>query len=561
MFLPMGKNTPPPPPTLDPIDELPSNTNAEMFVLAAMFNPRSMPAVRELRPDDFTREAHKRVFRASLELAERGETINRLTVCEALKRHRWLQSVGVSYVSELADVPEIVDVGSYIRIVQDKSLRRRIIGAADGLAKRAISPTEDTDSLITSASEFFAGLQSENGQPKESPPSAPTWPDPIRDEGFYGIAGELVKVIEPHTEADRAALLLQFLVSWGSLIGRGAYYLAESDRHCTNEYTVIVGTTSKARKGTSWGRIGHVLGVIDAHWLEERLLPGLGSGEALIDAVSEEDRRTLVIESEFARLLAVVSRDGSTISASLRNGWDSGALAIRTRQKAVKVTGAHLSMIGHITREELLRRLDNTETANGFGNRILWCCARRSKLLSRGGGSMTIDSGLFNRLRKATDHARKMGNTPVDFDEAASKLWDQIYPELSEGKPGLLGSLTSRSEAHVVRLALIYALLDCADEIRVEHLRAALAVWRYCEDSARYIWGDSLGDPTADGILHALRAAGTDGLTRWDLMNHFSRHKKAEELDRAVGVLAERGLIRTATEDSGGRPVVRHWSL
>ena len=104
----------------------------------------------------------------------------------------------------------------------------------------------------------------------------------------------------------------------------------------------------------------------------------------------------------------------------------------------------------------------------------------------------------------------------------------------------MLGSMTSRAEAHVVRLSLIYALLDSASAIRVEHLRAALALWRYCEASARYIWGDSLGDPMADEILRALRAAGDDGLTRWDISNHFGRNKQAREIDRGIGVVTER---------------------
>ncbi len=435
-----------------------------------------------------------------------------------------------------------------------------MISAADTLSKRCFQQTEDVDTLIGAGAEFFGKLAAGRNH-RETAPSAPTWPDPIHEDGFRGIAGELVRIIQPHTEADPAALLVQFLVAWGSLINRGSFYLAEADYHHTNEYMVLVGVTSKGRKGTSWGRILAVLGSIDAHWTENRLLAGLGSGEALIDTVSEEDRRTLVVESEFARLLAVVSREGSTISANLRNGWDTGTLAIRTRQNKVKVTGAHLSMIGHITREELLRRLDSTETANGFGNRILWVSGRRSNVLPHGGGSMEIGAGLLNRLLEATEHARKMGNTRVRFDAAASDLWTRVYPDLSEGQPGLLGSMTSRAEAHTVRLALIYALLDCAGEIRVEHLRAALAVWSYCAASARFIWGDAIGDPEADEILRALRAAGAEGMTRWDIMNHFSRKKKAVELDHAIGILAERGLIRSASEETGGRTATRYWVL
>jgi hypothetical protein len=113
----------------------------------------------------------------------------------------------------------------------------------------------------------------------------------------------------------------------------------------------------------------------------------------------------------------------------------------------------------------------------------------------------------------------------------------------------------------VVRLSLIYAQLDRADQIRVEHLRAALAIWDYCAASARFIWSDALGDPTADEILRALRAAGAEGLTRWDITNHFGRNKPAAELDRAIGVVVERGLARFAKEDSGGRPNVRYWAL
>ena len=116
--------------------------------------------------------------------------------------------------------------------------------------------------------------------------------------------------------------------------------------------------------------------------------------------------------------------------------------------------------------------------------------------------------------------------------------------------------MTSRAEAHVVRLSLTYALLDCAKQIRCEHLEAALAVWRYCEASAVYVWGEALGDATADEILRELRAS-PDGLTRWAVANHFSRNKPAAELDRAIGVLTERGLIKSEREDSGGRPSVR----
>src|SRR5262249_55453621 len=154
-------------------------------------------------------------------------------------------------------------------------------------------------------------------------PSIPTWPDPIGEAAYHGLTGELVRLLEPHTEADSAALLVQFLVGWGCMAGRGPYYQAEADRHHTNEYAVIVGTTAKGRKGTSLGRIRAVLRAVDECWADTRLLSGIGSGEALIDTVAENDHRTLIVEGELARLLAIMSREGTTISANLRDGWDT----------------------------------------------------------------------------------------------------------------------------------------------------------------------------------------------------------------------------------------------
>jgi hypothetical protein len=229
--------------------------------------------------------------------------------------------------------------------------------------------------------------------PPEPAPTIVGWPDPLKSAALHGPAGELVRLIEPHSEADPTALLLQTLIGWGSLAGRGPHMLVEADRHHTNEYVVLVGTSSKARKGSSWSRVASILRSIDEHWSQHRLIHGLGSGEKLIDRAAESDHRALVLEGEFSRLLAVINREGTTLSSVLRNGWDHGHLEVNVRNKEARASGAHVSLIGHITRDELLRRLSDVELANGFGNRILWTCARRSKKLPRGGGKPETRAG------------------------------------------------------------------------------------------------------------------------------------------------------------------------
>jgi hypothetical protein len=267
------------------------------------------------------------------------------------------------------------------------------------------------------------------------------------------------------------------------------------------------------------------------------------------------DKRLLIVESELASALRVMGREGSTLSPLIRQAWDTGDLRVLTKNSPAKATGAHISIIGHITRDELLRFLTSTETANGFANRFLWVCARRSKLLPEGGRIHEVDfSSIIENLTCAVTAGQNAGE--LRHDEAARKIWREVYPALSEGKMGMFGSATSRAEAQVLRLALVYAVLDRARAIAAEHLLAALAIWDYCEASARYIFGDALGNPEADRILQALRAA-PNGLTRTEIRDIFERNRNASEINGALTVLEERGLARRVPEATAGRPIER----
>lgn len=80
------------------------------------------------------------------------------------------------------------------------------------------------------------------------------------------MAGELVKRLDPHTEADPAAIFFQFLVGFGNLIARTARFTVEAHKHFCNMNTVLVGNTSKGRKGVSWGRVRALLANLDPAW-------------------------------------------------------------------------------------------------------------------------------------------------------------------------------------------------------------------------------------------------------------------------------------------------------
>jgi hypothetical protein len=418
-----------------------------------------------------------------------------------------------------------------------------------------------------------------------SPFLADDFPAPLDEVAFHGLAGEIVRRIEPHTEADRSALLVQVLAAYGNAVGRNPHAIADGSRHGMNVYEVLVGESAKSRKGTSWAHVRRVFKRADEEWEQNCISPGgLSSGEGVIWAVRDpitktipkkeqgkftgehetviadsgvDDKRLIVAEGEFSSVLKVMAREGNTLSPVLRSAWDYGNLRSMTKNSEARATGAHISIIGHITKDELRRLLTETESANGFGNRFLWLAVRRSKCLPEGGNIDSEDlNDLVMRLDEAIEFGRYAGE--VKRSEAARELWRIVYPSLSEGKPGLLGAITARAEAQVMRLSAIYALLDSSITIEVDHHRAALALWNYCERSAEWIFATATGDSHADRILIALRAVGRQGLTRTDISHGiFQRHIREGALDSALRTLETTGKARLKKVPTGGRTAER----
>jgi len=419
------------------------------------------------------------------------------------------------------------------------------------LAERLYEDTRATDETITI-----------NGD-------SSSWPATINDLAYQGLPGEIVGAIEPHTESDPVAILIQAMTVFGNIIGATPHWKVEGDKHSLRLFSVIVGETSKARKGTSCGIVTRLFEDIDEEWSNDRIKSGLSSGEGVAYHVRNPnigirgqddpgiiDKRLLVIESEFASVLKAASREGNILSATIRQAWDTGNLSTLTKNNPVKATGAHVSIIGHITQDELKRYLSQTEVFNGLANRFLWICVKRSKVLPEGGRIHEMDlTPLTDKIRRAVEFAKSVDE--IKRDPEARQIWGSIYPDLSEGQPGLIGAVLSRSEAQVMRLACIYALMDCSKVIRKNHLHAALALWDYAEASVRHIFKGKTGDDVADKIYEALQES-ENGLTRTDINNLFDRHQSKERITEALVLLRKCKRINIVREEStGGRPIER----
>lgn len=381
----------------------------------------------------------------------------------------------------------------------------------------------------------------------------------LHPDALQGVAGQIVRAIEPHSEADPAALLVTVLARSSAVFGANAYLpVSAAASQVPRLYFLIVGRSSRARKGTAEADVRGIFAEAETWFDSERTITGLSSGEGLISRLEQagsdlpgDDVRLLVVEPEFARVLAAAKRDGSTLSPVIRDLYDRGSAACLTRAAPLNAKG-HVVIVGHSTLEELSARLTTIEIANGFANRFVIVHVSRSKRLAHG-GSMTVEdrehiSAIWrDALARGRQITGRMGRSP-----AAAAEWEAFYASLDDEVYGLYGTLVARAESHVARLAITYALLDGSNVIGLEHHRAAVALWNYCEASIRRIWppGVTTGDPDTDRLLDALRER--EELSTTEISRLFSNHRNADEINALIERNSER--LDERIDTTRGRP-------
>jgi Protein of unknown function (DUF3987) len=384
------------------------------------------------------------------------------------------------------------------------------------------------------------------------PQPGPEWSDEI----FYGLSGEIIKRASQHNEAHPAGMLLDFLVSMGSIFGRTCYFNINSTKHYSNEFMVRVGDSSYSRKGGGRDEIDRLLRCVDKNWLDSRTLNGFGSSEAIIDQIRDssvqqrfdkrsnsyitthvpgiDDKRLCVREGEMASLFLLASKTESRADVIMRDGWDGKALRNIVKGKSADgfsnslvCEEPHFSVSGDTTRNELIAKLPDGSDENGFGNRFLYVYVYRTKLCPVGGPEIDWSKEAAH-LYDVIEFAKKqrfVGLTPTAYT-----TWKRMYTQIENSPlPGLAGKMTSRASAHVRRLALIYAMLDLSPSVHIKHLRAAQLLWSYCADSAQYIFNG-----TSKSQIKLLRWLEKQPVpvTRSQIREDFyQRHKKAEHIE------------------------------
>jgi hypothetical protein len=327
----------------------------------------------------------------------------------------------------------------------------------------------------------------------------------INPKAYYGPLGRITQILAPATEADPAAVLVQLLVGWGNVFGRGAYFSVSSTKHFTNLFCCIVGRTAKARKGLALGVAQWILDRVDADWVRDNIRSGLASGEGLIWKVRDpiyshernrksgvvdevltdpgvEDKRLLVAETEFGNALTVMGRSGNTLSAVIRDAFDGKErLGSLVKNSPYVASGAHISIIEQITAHELRLRMKECEHWDGFANRFFFACARRAQVMSDPPDLSQVE-GLgeeLSELIERTCWAKKV--CEMERDEKAKRLWDKIYNEFADDDTeDVVAATIDRGDVLMLRLSMIYALSDGSRIIKAEHVEdraRPVAIW------------------------------------------------------------------------------------
>lgn len=421
-----------------------------------------------------------------------------------------------------------------------------------------------------------------------TPTARNKWPSSILGtEAIHGPIGQYVTEVAPLTEADPAAILMQCLVMFGNRLGRSAHHRVGPTIHHANEFLLVVGSTGQGKKGMSkdaaeilfqnTGQIPEMTesedGIEATGCLSDPLIcypqDGLSTGQGLIYAVRDatpargekpedpgiKDKRFLIIEPEFKAVLAQARSKDSILSATLRNLWDKGKAALMNKVDPIKTTNAHVSLIAHITQDELQDQAAATDYRNGFLNRFWICMAKRSRFIPlptdlSAENYTHIRDQLRNALRSALITPR-----PVVMDDQAKDYFVSIYEtDLEKERHGLAEGLLARASPHVRRMAMIYAKADNSMHIRLPHLRAAHALWKYSEASVGYLFGRDAGNKNANKILRLLEEA-PEGMTATQIYEATGKNLSEKIRADAMEVLERQGMVIRQQATPNGRTV------
>jgi hypothetical protein len=410
----------------------------------------------------------------------------------------------------------------------------------------------------------------------------------LSDKANHGIAGEILDLVGPYTEADPAGVLATTIATFSCMIGTGRKVTGPIVQPI-NCWFILMGETGIGRKGTADNVVASFMHNVDDYFWENCRTPSLSTGEGLTYSVRDVKlsdnmgvgenfemeeglpnvdsiKQMLVTSTEFAGVMS--KSQGGTLGPVLRDAWDGKNLAIHTKD-AYHSTQPHITVLGHVTPTEFGAKLKSHDMAGGTYNRFLPMFVEMPHELPWPERPKTYDSLMATfteELREAVEFGREEGT--VEFGPEAKDFYiSQVYPEYNDTRNDseTMKQFTTRRLPYVMRIAATYALMNKRDVISREDLEAAKAVVDYSIQSARFIEeninpvSEINVDPRyiqlsedAELLKDALTQAGEAGLSKTQISQQvFKFRRKALEIKAIITAV---GAEVKKTNPDMGRP-------
>ena len=402
--------------------------------------------------------------------------------------------------------------------------------------------------------------------------SAPVAP---RCEMFLGPIGDLTRVVAPHVPWDPVALHVQLVVALGNYLGFAPHIPEGATLRRPNLFLALVGGTGSG-KGSSFAWAEWVLRHLDDRYLVDRTTTAVGSGQGLLAKITDtvftlnaagdevvaiegsDDKRVLYVEEELGQLFTrMLAQDG--IEKMITKAWDSGLLETTTKKESMRCEQPHVSIIGHITPDELFDRLEHRLVDNGFSNRWLYMLIKPTQVkfleprpedVPDLAEACAILTGTIRSFSSSYD------GQPFHLTSQAHDLFAATARHMADRHDtGAMAKQTARWRSTIFKFAMIYAAAEGTTAISDSHFLAARATYAYATRSARAFFGSMSGNENVDRFLSMWRADGYRNVTLTDITEMFSRNLTAVKRNAMLDRLRRDGLIAVETRvSSGGRP-------
>jgi Protein of unknown function (DUF3987) len=408
--------------------------------------------------------------------------------------------------------------------------------------------------------------------PLLTPPRAVT-------EMFFGITGEVAKAAAMGTEVNPVAAAGFYLTLLSAAIGRDLYLSVGNTFHHARINGVHVGRTAIGRKGDAQGLGRRIRAkVCETFDMGRFHSGGLSSREGLAGAIQDskgdgdtdgtDDKRLLIVESEFSNTLAQGKREGNTLTAALRDAWDGNDIKPLVKHSPTHCTAPHISIWANITPPELRSMMTERDVSNGFLNRFLFIWAERTQLVPL---PIRTSDEVVNDFAARTQEivTWAIGGYPeskntrrMNLSDEAQALYVASYPRLCDGDaPAKVATLMERAAPYSLRLAMLFAITDQSLVIGRQHLHAALAWVTYCGQSVAYIFGSDEENRThrehcehSEKLTAFLKDQPDCSASRTDIASRcFSGHVGRAKLDDLLKSMAADQKITIELEGERGK--------